>query len=54
MLPDLAPELPQWLEPPVSRTIFYGTKDVWAIQVRLYLEVVTCISVGMLKVYDID
>ena len=27
---------PQWLEPPMSRTIFYGPKDVRAIEVRLY------------------
>ena len=29
---------PQWLEPPMSRTIFYGPKDVRAIEVRLYLK----------------
>ena len=28
---------PQWLELPMSRTIFYGPKDVRAIEVRLYL-----------------
>ena len=28
---------PQWLEPPMSRTIFYGPKDVRAIEVRLYI-----------------
>ena len=28
---------PQWLKPPMSRTIFYGPKDVRAIEVRLYL-----------------
>ena len=33
LLPDLAP---QWLELPMSRTIFYGPKDVRAIEVRLY------------------
>ena len=27
---------PQWLELPMSRTIFYGPKDVRAIEVRLY------------------
>ena len=27
---------PQWLELPISRTIFYGPKDVRAIEVRLY------------------
>ena len=27
---------PQWLEPPMSRTIYYGPKDVRAIEVRLY------------------
>ena len=26
---------PQWLELPMSRTIFYGPKDVRAIEVRL-------------------
>ena len=26
----------QWLEPPMSRTIYYGSKDVRAIEVRLY------------------
>ena len=26
---------PQWLELPMSRTIFYGLKDVRAIKVRL-------------------
>ena len=29
---------PRWLELPLSRTIFYGPKDVQAIEVRLYLE----------------
>ena len=28
---------PQWLELPISRTKFYGPKDVRAIEVRLYL-----------------
>ena len=28
---------PQWLELPMSWTIFYGPKDVWAIEVRLYV-----------------
>ena len=28
---------PQWLEPPMSRTIFYGSKDVRAVEVRLYV-----------------
>ena len=28
----------QWLEPPMSRTIFYGPKDVRAIEVRLYFK----------------
>ena len=27
---------PHWLELPMSRTIFYGPKDVRAIEVRLY------------------
>ena len=27
---------PQWLELPMSRTMFYGLKDVRAIEVRLY------------------
>ena len=26
----------QWIELPMSRTIFYGPKDVRAIEVRLY------------------
>ena len=29
---------PQWLELPMSRTIFYGPKDVRAIEVRLYAD----------------
>ena len=29
---------PQWLEVPMSRTIFYGPKDVRAIEVRLYVK----------------
>ena len=29
---------PQWLELPMSRTIFYGPEDVRAIEVRLYLD----------------
>ena len=29
--------IPQWLELPMSRTIFYGPKDVRAFEVRLYL-----------------
>ena len=28
----------QWLEPPMSRTTFYGPKDVRAIEVRLYFK----------------
>ena len=28
----------QWLELPMSRTIFYGPKDVRAIEIRLYLD----------------
>ena len=35
---------PQWLELPMSRTIFYGPKDVRAIEVRLY--------VGNTKLYE--
>ena len=35
---------PQWLELPMSRTIFYGPKDVRAIEVRLYF-LVYCIAV---------
>ena len=30
---------PQWLELPMSRTIFYGPKGVRAIEVRLYTNV---------------
>ena len=29
---------PQWLELPMSRTNFYGPKDVRAIEVRLYMD----------------
>ena len=29
---------PQWLELPMTQTIFYGPKDVQAIEVRLYIE----------------
>ena len=29
---------PQWLELPMSRTNFHGPKDVWATEVRLYLN----------------
>ena len=36
LLPDGTIINPQWLEPPMSRTIFYGPKDVQAIEVRLY------------------
>ena len=32
---------PQWLELPMSRTIFYGPKDVRAIEVRLYLFLIS-------------
>ena len=36
LLPDLAPYInPQWLELPMSRTNFYGPKDVCAIEARL-------------------
>ena len=28
---------PEWLELPMSRTIFYGPKDVRAIEIRLYI-----------------
>ena len=30
---------PQWLELPMSRTVFHGPKDVRAIEVRLYVVV---------------
>ena len=30
----------QWLEQPVSRTHFHGPKAVWAIEARLYLEII--------------
>ena len=36
LLPDTMIN-PQWLELPKSRTIFYGPKDVRAIEVRLYV-----------------
>ena len=29
--------IPQWLELPMSRTIFQGPKDVRAIEVQLYI-----------------
>ena len=29
---------PQWLKLPMSRTNFYGPKDVRAIEVRLYMS----------------
>ena len=29
---------PPWLELPMSRTIFYGPKDVRAMEVRLYMD----------------
>ena len=29
---------PQWLQLPMSQTIFYGSKDVWAIEDQLYIE----------------
>ena len=32
---------PQWLELPMSRTIFYGPKDVWAIEVQLYMKLLS-------------
>ena len=32
----------QWLELPISRTNFNGPKDLWAIEVRLYMESVLC------------
>ena len=28
---------PEWFEPPMFRTIFYGPKDFWVIEVRLYI-----------------
>ena len=31
---------PQWLELPMSRTIFCGPKDVRAIEVRLYIRII--------------
>ena len=38
LLPERAMINPQWLELPISRTNFHGTKDVRAIEVRLYVE----------------
>ena len=32
---------PQWLELPMSQTNFHGPKDVWAIEVRLYIRTVS-------------
>ena len=32
---------PQWLELPMSRTNFHGPKDVRAIEVRLYLDIIS-------------
>ena len=29
---------PQWLELPMSRTDFYGPKDVWAIDIQMYIK----------------
>ena len=36
LLPDGTIINPLWLEPLMSRTIFYGPKDVRAIEIRLY------------------
>ena len=30
---------PQWLEQPISRKNFHGPKDVWAIEILLYIFV---------------
>ena len=35
---------PQWFELPMSQTDFHGPKDVWAIEVRLYVTVCLCCS----------
>ena len=32
--------IPQWLELPMSRTLFHGPKGVRAIEIRLYLGIV--------------
>ena len=41
---------PQWLELPVSRTIFYGPKDVRAIEVRLYMyNILNCVKGNQLR-----
>ena len=35
---------PQWLELPMSRTNFYGPKDIRAVEVRLYVQDIPCWS----------
>ena len=40
---------PQWLEPPMSWTIFYGPKDVRAIEVRLYFTNGFCLTLQRRK-----
>ena len=40
---------PQWLELPISRTIFYGPKDVRAIEFRLYIGNTTIFCAGTVK-----
>ena len=41
---------PQWLQLPMSRTIFYGPKDVRAIEVRLYVLVLIRLGIVHLTV----
>ena len=40
---------PQWLELPMSQTVFHGPKDVRAIEVRLYTVYHYCFSDCALK-----
>ena len=51
LLPDGTIINPQWLEPHMSRTIFYGPKDVRAIEVRLYVRVYL-LTQGILYKYN--
>ena len=43
---------PQWLELPMSRTNFHGSKDIRAIEVRLYFKVLEYLSYIYIKVLE--
>ena len=44
---------PQWLEMPVSRTIFHGPEDVRAMEIRLFINILLlkCQELGVKRIH---